>query len=43
VPINHASRISGGSQIYKPSKIATIVLKQLEGLARLYVNLRSDY
>jgi glycosyltransferase involved in cell wall biosynthesis len=43
VPINHASRISGGSQIYKPSKIATTVLKQLEGLARLYVNLRSDY
>lgn len=43
VPINHASRMRGGTQIYKPSKIATIILKQLEGLARLYVNVRSDY
>lgn len=42
VPINHGSRMHGDTQIYKPSKIAMIVLKQLEGLARLYVDVRSD-
>jgi glycosyltransferase involved in cell wall biosynthesis len=41
VPINHGSRIHGSTQIYKPSKIAMIVVKQLEGLARLYSNVRS--
>jgi glycosyltransferase involved in cell wall biosynthesis len=42
-PINHASRTRGGTQIYKPSKIALIVLKQLEGLAHLYVDVRGGH
>ena len=41
VPINHSSRTHGETHIYKPSKIATIVLKQLEGLTRLYADVRS--
>jgi dolichol-phosphate mannosyltransferase len=43
VPINHGSRAHGDTQIYKPSKIAMIVLKQLEGLALLYADVRSDH
>jgi hypothetical protein len=43
VPISHGCRIGGGTQIYKPSKIAEIVIRQLEGLARLYVDVRSDH
>lgn len=35
VTINHSNRASGGSQIYKPSKIPLIVLKQLKGLVQL--------
>jgi glycosyltransferase involved in cell wall biosynthesis len=42
VPINHGCRTSGDTHIYKPSKIATIVTKQLRGLARLYQDVRSD-
>lgn len=41
VPINHASRAHGNTQIYQPSKIPMIILKQLKGLARLYVDTRS--
>jgi glycosyltransferase involved in cell wall biosynthesis len=40
VPINHANRAHGGTQIYKPSKIPVIVLKQLNGLAHLYFDSR---
>lgn len=43
VPINHSSRIHGDTHIYKRSKIATIVLKQLGGLAHLYADVRSDH
>jgi glycosyltransferase involved in cell wall biosynthesis len=39
-PINHASRTVGGSQIYKPSKIPIIVIKQLKGLVDLYKDTR---
>ena len=42
VPINHGSRLYGNTQIYKPSKIAAIVIKQFEGLARLYVDTMGD-
>jgi glycosyltransferase involved in cell wall biosynthesis len=42
-PINHASRRLGGTQIYKPSRIAMIVLKELEGLAHLYVDVRGGH
>ena len=41
VPINHSSRTHGNTHIYKPSKIAVIVLKQLIGLAGLYADVRS--
>ena len=40
VPITHANRVHGESQIYKPSKIPLIILKQLKGLANLYLELR---
>jgi glycosyltransferase involved in cell wall biosynthesis len=40
VPISHASRMSGKTQIYKPSKIPMIVLKQIKGLASLFVETR---
>jgi glycosyltransferase involved in cell wall biosynthesis len=36
VPISHASRTHGNTQIYAPTKIPMIVLKQLYGLANLY-------
>jgi glycosyltransferase involved in cell wall biosynthesis len=38
VPINHSSRTFGNSQIYKPSKIPIIILKQLSGLMRLFAD-----
>jgi len=41
VPINHSNRPHGGTQIYKPSRIPIIVLKQLKGLAELYSNTRN--
>ena len=40
VPINHASRAHGKTQIYKPSKIPIIVLKQLKGLTDLFLEMR---
>jgi glycosyltransferase involved in cell wall biosynthesis len=40
VPINHATRTHGKTQIYKPSKIPLIVLKELKGLAALYFEMR---
>jgi glycosyltransferase involved in cell wall biosynthesis len=40
VPINHAYRASGETQIYKPSKIPIIIIKQLHGLAKLYAETR---
>ena len=43
VPINHASRTYGSTQIYKPSKIPMIVLKQLRGLARLYTDVKNGH
>jgi len=36
VPINHACRNNGGTRIYKPSKIPTILFEQLRGLVTLY-------
>jgi glycosyltransferase involved in cell wall biosynthesis len=36
VPINHGSRTTGDTHIYKLSKIVTIVPKELKGLAYLY-------
>jgi glycosyltransferase involved in cell wall biosynthesis len=41
VPINHAYRARGETQIYKPSKIPFIVIKQLQGLAELYAEARN--
>jgi len=41
VPISHGSRVHGDTHIYKPSKIPMIILKQLQNLARLYVDLRN--
>lgn len=38
IPINHASRAHGNTTIYAPSKIPIIVLKQLYGLANLYID-----
>lgn len=43
VPINHSSRASGETHIYKPSKIPMIVLKQLRGLARLYSDVKKGF
>jgi glycosyltransferase involved in cell wall biosynthesis len=40
VPINHAMRMHGNTQIYSPSKIPLIILKQLNGLANLYIDTR---
>ena len=40
VPINHAPRTHGNTQIYKPSKIPIIVLKQLKGLTDLFFEMR---
>jgi glycosyltransferase involved in cell wall biosynthesis len=40
VPINHSNRTFGNSQIYKPSKIPTIVLKQFMGLLHLYADVK---
>ena len=40
VPISHDSRSNGGSRIYASSKIPLIVLKQLIGLANLFVDVR---
>ena len=40
VPINHATRTHGKTQIYKPSKIPIIILKELKGLADLFIELR---
>jgi glycosyltransferase involved in cell wall biosynthesis len=40
VPINHMSRTHGNTKIYAPSKIPLIVLKQLYGLANLYIDTR---
>jgi glycosyltransferase involved in cell wall biosynthesis len=36
VPIHHSSRANGKTQIYTPSKIPLIILKQLKGLLDLY-------
>ncbi len=36
VPITHSIRASGKSQIYEPSKLPLIILKQLKGLIDLY-------
>lgn len=41
VPINHASRANGGTRIYSPSKIPLILLKQLKGLALLYLDVNN--
>jgi dolichol-phosphate mannosyltransferase len=41
VPISHGSRISGATHIYKLSKIAMIIPRQLKGLAYLYADARS--
>lgn len=43
VPISHASRAHGNSQIYTPSKLPLIILKQLKGLANLYADTRKGY
>ncbi len=43
VPISHNMRENGGTHIYKPSKIPVIVLRQFEGLARLYWNLMASH
>jgi len=40
VPITHVNRENGGTRIYTPSKIPIIILKQLQGLIRLYSDLR---
>ena len=40
VPINHATRMHGKTQIYKPSKIPLIILKELKGLADLYAEMK---
>lgn len=40
VPIRHGRRMHGDTRIYKISKIPMIVLKQLIGLAQLYVDLK---
>ena len=42
VPINHADRVHGKTQIYKSSKIPLIVLKQLKGLANLFRETRKN-
>lgn len=39
-PINHSNRTHGNTQIYTPSKIPFIVMKQLKGLANVYVDTR---
>ena len=36
VPIDHSRRASGNTQIYAPSKIPLIIVKQLKGLLDLY-------
>lgn len=43
VPINHRSRPHGNTHIYESSKIPMIVLKQLKGLAHLYLDVRSSH
>ena len=43
VPIKHSSRAHGNTHIYEPSKIPMIVLKQLKGLAHLYVDVRNSH
>ena len=43
VPINHSNRTHGDTHIYKLSKIAVIILKQLRGLVRLYKDVRSSH
>jgi len=40
VPISHASRVSGNTTIYSPSKLPIIIIKQLNGLAHLYIDTR---
>jgi dolichol-phosphate mannosyltransferase len=40
VPINHATRAQGKTQIYTPSKIPLIILKQLKGLTDLFFEMR---
>jgi glycosyltransferase involved in cell wall biosynthesis len=42
VPINHGCRVHGDTHIYKPSKIPMMVLEQLRGLVRLYLDLRKN-
>jgi glycosyltransferase involved in cell wall biosynthesis len=42
VPIHHAVRNNGNTQIYKPSKIPLIVLKQLFGLSQLYFDTKKS-
>jgi len=42
IPISHAMRENGGSHIYGPTKIPTIVLGQFEGLAKLYRDVMSS-
>jgi dolichol-phosphate mannosyltransferase len=42
VPIGHARRPNGETQIYKPSKIPLILVKQLLGLANLYAETRKN-
>jgi len=42
VPINHSRRSNGETQIYKPSKIPLIVLRQLKGLVNLYAETRKN-
>jgi len=41
VPISHGSRTNGDTHIYKLSKMAMIIPKQLKGLAYLYEDVRS--
>ncbi len=42
VPIHHAGRNQGNTRIYKPSKIPLIILKQLFGLSRLYLDTKKS-
>jgi dolichol-phosphate mannosyltransferase len=41
VPIHHSIRASGNTRIFSPSKIPFIVLKQLKGLAELFLHTRN--
>jgi dolichol-phosphate mannosyltransferase len=42
IPVNHAVRANGGTRVYKLSKIPGIALAQLDGLLKLWCELRES-